>query len=48
LENYRIFKISNFKLNYRKEELNYEKADKSSSQSAFRIELQKNSFSKST
>jgi hypothetical protein len=39
--------FQNFKLNYGKEELNYEKASKSISQLAFRIELQKSSFSKS-
>jgi hypothetical protein len=36
----------NFKLNYRKEELNYKKASKSTFQDAFRIKLQKSSFSK--
>jgi hypothetical protein len=41
LENYRVFKISNFKLNYGK-------AGKSTSQGAFRIELRKSSFSKTT
>jgi hypothetical protein len=39
--NYLIFKISNFKLNY-------EKHGKSTSQYAFKIELQKISFSKIT
>jgi hypothetical protein len=41
LENYRIFKILNFKLNYGK-------AGKSTSQGAFRIELRKISLSKRT
>jgi hypothetical protein len=35
-------------LNYGKEELNYGKAGKSTSQSTFRIELRKSSFSKRT
>jgi hypothetical protein len=40
----KLLNFQNFKLNYVKEELNYEKADKSTSQSAFRIKLQKTIF----
>jgi hypothetical protein len=43
---WKLPKFQNFKLNYRKEELNYGKADKSTSQGAFRIELQETTFLK--
>jgi hypothetical protein len=39
LKNYRIFKIPNFNFHYGKEELDYEKADKSTFQGALRIKL---------
>jgi hypothetical protein len=46
LKNYRIFKIPNFNFHYEKEELDYEKADKSTFLGALRIKLQKINFSK--